>query len=169
MFNSAFQRTGAASVDYYPKPLHAEIDAVNDRVYRTLNNGVYRAGFAKSQDAYEDATRAIFDTLDWLEQRLARSRFLVAEQPTEADLRLFTTLVRFDCVYHGHFKCNIRRLIDFPSLFAYARDMYQLPGVAETVSFDHIKRHYYMSHPAIDPTRIVPLGPELDWNEPARR
>ena len=169
MFNAAFDRVGAKGGDYYPTALRAEIDAVNDRVYNTLNNGVYRAGFAKTQAAYDEAVTGIFETLDWLEQRLARSRFVVGDQPTEADVRLFTTLVRFDAVYHGHFKCNIRRLVDYPNLFAYARAVYQLPGVADTVSFDHIKRHYYLSHPAVDPTGIVPLGPDVDWNEPSRR
>ena len=169
MFNSAFARVGAADVDFYPSALRAEIDAVNERVYNTLNNGVYRAGFAKSQEAYEEAARGVFETLDWLEQRLARTRFVVGDTPTEADVRLFTTLVRFDAVYHGHFKCNVRRLVDYANLFAYARAIYQLPGVASTVSFEHIKRHYYTSHPAINPSRIVPVGPQIDWNEPTRR
>jgi putative glutathione S-transferase len=168
MFNSAFGAS-AAQDDYCPKALRAEIDAVNERIYGTLNNAVYRAGFAKSQQAYEEAALGVFDTLDWLEQRLASSRFVVGDAPTEADVRLFTTLVRFDAVYHGHFKCNVRRLVDYPNVFAYARHMYQLPGVAETVSFEHIKRHYYTSHPALNPSRIVPIGPKIDWNEPARR
>jgi putative glutathione S-transferase len=165
MFNAAFEQVGAKGADYYPAPLRAEIDSVNDRVYKTLNNGVYRAGFAKSQAAYDEAVREIFETLEWLEQRLACSQFIVGDEPTEADVRLFTTLVRFDAVYHGHFKCNIRRLVDYPKLFAYARAVYQLPGVADTVSFEHIKRHYYLSHPALDPTGIVPMGPEVDWNQ----
>lgn len=169
MLNSAFAGVGAADVDYYPSALRAEIDAVNERVYGTLNNGVYRAGFAESQAAYEEAVVGVFDTLDWLEERLAHSRFVVGDAPTEADVRLFTTLVRFDAVYHGHFMCNVRRLVDYPRLFAYARLVYQLPGVAETVSFEHIKRHYYTSHPSIHPSRIVPLGPKQDWNEPVRR
>jgi putative glutathione S-transferase len=169
MFNSAFSKVGASDTDYYPEARRAEIDAVNDRVYTTLNNGVYRAGFARSQEAYEQAAAGVFETLDWLEERLARARFLVGDQPTEADVRLFTTLVRFDAVYHGHFKCNIRRLVDYPNLFGYARDLYQMPGVAETVDFDHIKHHYYMSHPNINPSRIVPLGPQVDWREPPRR
>jgi putative glutathione S-transferase len=169
MFNSAFESLGASPIDYYPEPLRAEIDLVNDRVYNTLNNGVYRAGFAKRQDAYEKAVLELFATLDWLEQRLARSRFLVGDQPTEADVRLFTTLVRFDAVYHGHFKCNIRRLVDYPNLFAYARELFQMPGVADTVNFEHIKGHYYTSHPTINPTRIVPLGPAVNWNESANR
>ncbi len=167
MFNSAFDRVGAAEGDYYPKALREEIDAVNDRVYHTLNNGVYKAGFAKNQEAYEAAVVPVFETLDWLEARLASSRFIVGNHPTEADVRLFTTLIRFDAAYHGHFKCNLRRLVDYPNLFAYTRDLYQWPGVADTVSFTHIKRHYYMSHPGLDPTQIVPLGPAIDWNAAA--
>jgi putative glutathione S-transferase len=166
MLNSAFDGIGAAAFDYYPAALRDEIDAVNERVYETLNNGVYRAGFAKSQDAYEASVVPLFDTLDWLEARLSRSRFLVGDQPTEADVRLFTTLVRFDSVYHGHFKCNLRRLIDYPNLWGYARQLYQWPGVAATVDFDHIKRHYYQSHASINPSKIVPLGPLLDWSAP---
>lgn len=169
MFNSAFASLGAEPTDYYPERLRPEIDAINDRVYTTLNNGVYRAGFAKNQEAYENAVRPLFETLDWLEARLARSRFLAGDQPTEADIRLFTTLVRFDAVYNGHFKCNLRRLVDYPNLFAYARDLYQWPKVADTVNFTHIKRHYYMSHPGVNPTRIVPLGPLVDWNAPPKR
>lgn len=169
MLNSAFDAVGAAPGDYYEEALRREIDAVNERVYVTLNNGVYRAGFAKTQEAYEAAVKLVFETLDWLEARLAGSRFLVGSQPTEADIRLFTTLVRFDSVYHGHFKCNLRRLVDYPTLWAYTRDLYQWPKVADTVDFLHIKRHYYMSHERINPTRIVPLGPLLDWLEPAQR
>jgi len=169
MFNSAFDRIGATPGDYYPERLRGEIDAINQRVYETVNDGVYRSGFAKTQEAYEAAVVPLFETLDWLEQKLARSRFLVGNEPTEADVRLFTTLVRFDSVYHGHFKCNLRRLVDYPNLWAYTRDLYQWPGVAATVDFGHIKRHYYVSHTSLNPRQIVPLGPVLDWNEPPRR
>ncbi|HEU4326545.1 MAG TPA: glutathione S-transferase family protein [Roseiflexaceae bacterium] len=164
---SAFHKPGAP--DLYPQALRAEIDAVNALVYEDVNNGVYKAGFAATQAAYEAAVTALFDRLDWLEARLAGQRFLVGGQLTEADIRLFTTLVRFDSVYHGHFKCNLRRLVDYPSLWAYARDLYQRPGFGETVDFDHIKRHYYMTHEQLNPTRIVPLGPILDWNAPHGR
>ncbi|HEX5691084.1 MAG TPA: glutathione S-transferase C-terminal domain-containing protein, partial [Roseiflexaceae bacterium] len=143
--------------------------AVNALVYEDVNNGVYKAGFAITQAAYEAAFDALFARLDWLEQRLARQRFLVGNQVTEADIRLFTTLVRFDAVYFGHFKCNLRRLIDFPNLWGYARELYQRPGFGETVNFDHIKRHYYMTHDQINPTRIVPKGPHIDWNTPHDR
>jgi putative glutathione S-transferase len=169
MFGSAFDAVGAKPGDFYPRPLRAEIDAVNQRVYETLNNGVYKCGFATTQAAYEDAVRPVFDTLDWLEDRLSRSRFLCGDALTEADIRLFTTLVRFDCVYHGHFKCNLRRIVDYRNLWAYTRDIYQLPGIAGTVDIDHIKRHYYMSHRRINPTGIVPAGPVIDFEEPADR
>ena len=169
MLGSAFDHAGAAPGDYYPKPLRAEIDEINQRVYDTLNNGVYKAGFATTQAAYEAAVVPLFETLDWLEERLSRNRFLCGDTLTEADIRLFTTLVRFDCVYHGHFKCNIRRIADYRHLWAYTRDFYQLPGIAETVDFGHIKRHYYMSHRRINPTGIVPAGPELDFEAPAGR
>ena len=169
MLGSAFDHAGAAPGDYYPKPLRAEIDEINQRVYDTLNNGVYKAGFATTQAAYEAAVVPLFETLDWLEERLSRNRFLCGDTLTEADIRLFTTLVRFDCVYHGHFKCNIRRIADYRQLWAYTRDFYQLPGIAETVDFGHIKRHYYMSHRRINPTGIVPAGPELDFEAPAGR
>lgn len=162
-----FQRPDAP--DLYPEGLRAEIDAVNAVVYKDVNNGVYKAGFAVSQPAYEAAVMALFQRLDWLEDRLARQRYLVGDQLTEADIRLFPTLLRFDAVYHGHFKCNLRRLVDYPNLWGYARDIYQLPGVAETVNFDHIKRHYYMTHDQINPSRIVPLGPMMDWNAPHQR
>jgi putative glutathione S-transferase len=164
MFNAAFDAVDARPGDYYPKDLRAEIDAVNARVYATLNNGVYKCGFATTQKAYEDAVLPLFDTLDWLEERLGQSRFLVGNSLTEADIRLFTTLVRFDAVYYGHFKCNIRRLVDYANLWAYTRDIYQLPGVAATVNLLHIKRHYYMSHKRINPTGIVPVGPALDFD-----
>jgi putative glutathione S-transferase len=166
MLNSAFDGIGARPGDYYPEPLRAEIDAINARVYDTVNNGVYKAGFATSQEAYEAAIGPLFATLDWLEARLAKQRFLLGAEPTEADWRLFTTLIRFDPVYVGHFKCNIRRLVDYRNLFAYTRDLYQWPGVRETVNFTHIKRHYYMSHTTINPTGIVPLGPAIDFDAP---
>ena len=169
MFGSAFDQVGAAPGDYYPRPLRSEIDAVNQRVYDTLNNGVYKAGFATTQTASEAAVGPLFDTLDWLEDRLSRSRFLCGDALTEADIRLFTTLVRFDAVYYGHFKCNIRRIVDYRHLWAYARDIYQMPGIAETVDFGHIKRHYYMSHRRINPSSIVPVGPALNFDLPAER
>ena len=169
MFGRAFDGAGAKPGDYYPKPLREEIDAVNQRVYDTVNNGVYKCGFATTQGAYEEAIGPLFDTLDWLEDRLGKSRFLCGDALTEADIRLFTTVVRFDAVYHGHFKCNIRRIVDYRNLWAYTRDIYQLPGIAATVDFRHIKRHYYMSHVRINPTGIVPTGPELDFDVPADR
>ena len=163
----AYQRSGAP--DLYPELLHTEIDAINALVYEDVNNGVYKAGFAATQAAYEEAVDALFARLDWLETRLAEQRFLVGEQLTEADIRLFTTLVRFDAVYYGHFKCNLRRLVDYPNLWGYARDLYQRPGFGDTVNFDHIKRHYYMTHDKLNPTRIVPKGPIIDWNTPHDR
>jgi glutathionyl-hydroquinone reductase len=154
----------------YPDALRPEIDSVNDRVYETVNNGVYRTGFAGSQEAYEEGFVALFESLAWLDERLACSRYLVGDQITLADWRLFTTLVRFDAVYHTHFKCNGHRLIEYPSLWPYARELYQVPGVAETVRFDEIKRHYYTTHPMLNPTRIVALGPlDMDWEEPHGR
>ncbi len=155
--------------DLYPTAYRDEIDSVNDRVYRTVNNGVYRAGFASRQDAYEEAFAELFASLDWLEQRLGDHRYLVGPHLTEADIRLFVTLVRFDAVYVGHFKCNQRRIADYPALSGYLRDLYAHAGVAETVNFDHIKRHYYMTHPSINPTRIVPVGPELLLDAPHGR
>ncbi len=169
IFNAAFDATGAARGDYYPPPLREEIDAVNARVYAEVNNGVYRAGFARTQDAYDEAVTTLFAALDWLEGRLSRQPFLCGEQVTEADWRLFTTLIRFDSVYHGHFKCNLRRIIDYPALWDFTRSLYQVPGVAATVAFGHIKRHYYMSHPWVNPTRIVPAGPALDLTAPGSR
>jgi len=163
----AFHRPGAP--DLYPEPLRAEIDEVNAVIYREVNNGVYRAGFAVSQEAYESAVDTLFARLDWLEARLATRRFLLGDAITESDIRLFTTLVRFDSVYHGHFKCNLRRLVDYPILWGYARDLYQTPGFGDTVDFDHIKRHYYQTHERINPTRIVPKGPLVDWAEPHGR
>jgi len=169
MLNSAFGRFTNATTDYYPVPLREDIDRVNARVYDTVNNGVYRAGFATSQQAYEEAFRALFATLDDIEHRLSHQRYVAGASITEADWRLFTTLVRFDAVYHGHFKCNLRRIGDYPNLSNYLRELYQVPGVAETVSLDHIKRHYYGSQRRINPTGIVPLGPELDFTAPHDR
>ncbi|WP_020177840.1 glutathione S-transferase C-terminal domain-containing protein [Methylopila sp. M107] len=162
MLNAAFDGLTGNSVDLYPEPLRDEIDALNARVYERVNNGVYRAGFATSQAAYEEAYLALFDELDWLDAQLGRRRFLTGARITEADVRLFTTLIRFDAVYVGHFKCNGRRIADYPNLSGYLRDLYQRPAFRETVNFAHINTHYYWSHPTINPTRIVPLGPELD-------
>jgi glutathionyl-hydroquinone reductase len=159
MLNSAFDGLGATPGDYYPPALRGTIDTLNARIYETVNNGVYRAGFATSQEAYDEAVGALFETLDWLELRLADGPWLCGDIPTEADWRLFTTLVRFDAVYHGHFKCNLRRLRDYPRLHAYVVRLYQWPGIAETVHFDHIKGHYYGSHRGINPSGIVPRGP----------
>ena len=169
MFNSAFDAWGDAGLDFYPANLRDEIDAINEVVYRKVNNGVYRAGFATSQEAYEEAFDELFATLDDLDARLARRRYLLGDRLTEADWRLFTTLLRFDPVYHGHFKCNRRRLADYPNLWAYTRELYQVPGVAETVNFHHIKHHYYVSHRTINPTGIVPKGPDIDFTEPHGR
>ncbi len=163
MFSSAFDAFGAAPGDFYPHALRREIDEVNARVYDTVNNGVYKAGFATTQQAYEAAVGPLFKTLDWLEARLAGSRWLVGDTVTEADIRLFTTLVRFDAVYHGHFKCNLRRIVDYPRLFRFVCAVYQLPGVADTVEMSHIKQHYYGSHRTINPTGIVPVGPMQDF------
>lgn len=169
MMNSAFDDVGASERDYYPEPLRDEIDSVNERVYETVNNGVYKAGFATTQDAYEEAAGALFETLDWLDARLSQRRYLMGDHPTEADWRLFTTLLRFDAVYYSHFKCNVRRLVDYANLWPYARDLYQQDGVAETVHMDHIKGHYYTSQPQVDPTGIVPIGPDIDFSAPQRR
>jgi len=161
MLNAAFDGVGAKPGDYYPHALRAEIDALNERIYGTVNNGVYKAGFATTQDAYEEAVKPLFETLDWLEERLGSSRYLTGDSLTEADWRLFTTLIRFDPVYVGHFKCNIRRIADYPWLSAYLRALYHVEGVAETVNFTHIKGHYYESHRTINPTGIVPVGPDM--------
>ena len=171
MFNSAFDALPGidASLDFYPAPLRAEIDAVNERVYRTVNNGVYRSGFATAQAPYDEAVRELFDSLDWLEARLASRRYLMGGRLTEADWRLFTTLLRFDPVYHTHFKCNLRRLIDYPNLWNYTRDLYQVPGVARTVRMDHIKKHYWGSHRTINPSGLVPIGPAIDYSAPHDR
>ena len=168
MMNSAFDRVGASPGDFYPVELREEIDAFNARIYATVNNGVYKAGFATTQEAYEEAVRPLFATFDRLEDRLATNRYLCGDRLTEADWRLFTTLVRFDAVYVGHFKCNLRRIVDYPNLWDYTRELYQHPGVAATIDFTHIKRHYYQSHTSINPTRIVPVGPELDFLASAR-
>jgi glutathionyl-hydroquinone reductase len=169
MFNSAFDGVGAADGDYYPDDKKAEIDDINERVYHTVNNGVYKAGFATAQDAYEEAVFPLFESLDWLDEKLGKSRFLTGDTPTEADWRLWTTLYRFDLVYHGHFKCNIRRLVDYPNLWPYARDLYQWPGIAETVNPMHAQRHYYESHDMVNPTRVVPAGPDINWEKPHGR
>jgi glutathionyl-hydroquinone reductase len=169
MLNAAFDALTPVKTDYYPAELRGEIDQVNALVYDSINNGVYRAGFATTQAAYEEAFLALFAALERIEQRLSGQRYLVGPRITEADWRLFTTLVRFDAVYHGHFKCNLRRIKDYPNLQNYLLDLYQVPGVAETVSLDHIKRHYYASHRHINPTGIVPLGPELDFSAPHDR
>ncbi|MEM7136339.1 MAG: glutathione S-transferase family protein [Myxococcota bacterium] len=169
MFNSAFDHLGATPGDFYPEAHRAEIDEINERVYHTVNNGVYKSGFATSQEAYEDAFTKLFDTLDWIEERLGSHRYLLGDTITEADWRLFTTLLRFDPVYYGHFKANKQRLVDYPNLWAYTRELYQVPGVVETVHMDHIKGHYYGSHETINPTRIVPLGPTIDYEAPHGR
>jgi len=169
MLNHAFDGLTGSTLDLYPPALADEIDALNARIYDTVNNGVYKAGFATGQAPYEAAVRALFATLDMLEERLGRTRFLTGGRFTEADWRLFTTLVRFDAVYYGHFKCNLRHLWDYPNLWGYARDLYQTPGVAETVDLAQIKRHYYMSQRAVNPSQIVPLGPPLDFSTPHGR
>ncbi len=169
MFNDAFDGIGARPGDYYPAPLRAEIESVNTRVYETLNNGVYRCGFARTQEAYDAAIHPLFDTLDWLEARLGRQPFLCGERITEADWRLWTTLIRFDAVYHGHFKCNLRRIADYPALSDFTRSLYQVPGIAETTDLGHIRRHYYGSHRSVNPTGIVPAGPLLDLATPGTR
>jgi putative glutathione S-transferase len=169
MFNAAFDAFSDDRTDYYPADLRLEIDSVNELVYANVNNGVYRAGFATVQEAYEEAFREVFSTLDDLERRLSRHRYVAGARLTEADWRLFPTLVRFDAVYYGHFKCNLRRIVDYPELWNYVRDLYQVAGVAETVNLNHIKRHYYGSHHKINPTGIVPLGPELDFSAPHDR
>jgi len=169
MLNSAFDGVGAQPGDFYPESLREQIDTLNARTYDLLNNGVYKAGFATTQEAYEEAVTGVFEMLDELETRLADRRYLFGDRPVETDWGLFTTLVRFDAVYHGHFKCNVRRLVDYPNLRAYSRDLFQHPGIAETVHFDHIKNHYYRSHKTINPTGIVPIGPRLDFWAPHAR
>lgn len=169
MLNSAFDAWGDASLDFYPTDVRAEIDAVNDLVYPNINNGVYRSGFATTREAYEEAFDDLFSALDEIEHRLSRKRYLAGDRLTEADWRLFTTLIRFDAVYYSHFKCNLRRIADYPNLSNYTRELFQIPGVADTVNFRHIKAHYYASHESINPTRIVPKGPELDFSAPHDR
>jgi putative glutathione S-transferase len=169
MLNSAFEAFTNAHTDYYPAELRGEIDRINDLVYPTVNNGVYRAGFATSQDAYEEAARGIFATFDQVEERLSRQRYLAGKQITEADWRLFTTLVRFDTVYYSHFKCNLQRVADYPNLSNYLRDLYQVPGIADTVDLGQIKKHYYGSQRQVNPTGIVPIGPLLDFAAPHDR
>ena len=165
----AFNTFTDVSTDYYPKALQSEIDEINQLVYDNVNNGVYRCGFAKTQHAYEKAFDKLFSTLDMLEQRLSQQRYLVGNTITEADWRLFPTLLRFDPVYVGHFKCNLRCIADYPNLSNYLRDLYQQPGIAQTFNLTHVKRHYYWSHESINPTRIVPKGPEFDYMAPHNR
>ncbi|MGO4914297.1 glutathione S-transferase family protein [Pseudogemmobacter sp. W21_MBD1_M6] len=169
MFNSAFDELTGNTDDYWPEDLRDAIEPVNSRIYSTVNNGVYKAGFATTQGAYDEAVIALFDSLDWLEQRLSTRRYLLGDRITEADWRLFTTLARFDSVYHLHFKCNRRRIIDYPNLWAYTRELFQWQGVAETVNLDHIVRHYHYSHDTINPNRIIPINPILDWDAPHNR
>lgn len=169
MFNSAFDGVGAKPGDFYPEAHRGEIDAINERVYTTLNNGVYKSGFATTQEAYEAAVYPLFETLDWLEARLAERRYLTGVNFSEADIRLFTTLIRFDAVYVGHFKTNLRRLVDYPNLWAYTREIYQNPLIRPTVDFAHIKKHYFVSHGSINPAGIVPAGPIVNYDEPHGR
>jgi len=169
MFNSAFNSWGNAELDLYPVPLQKEIDAINAVIYEQINNGVYRVGFATSQSAYETAFDQLFNTLEEVELRLSRQRYLVGHHITEADWRLFPTLVRFDAVYYSHFKCNLKRLMDYPNLWDYTLQLYQVPGVAETVRMDHIKCHYYGSHPSLNPTGIIPKGPQINFDQPHQR
>ncbi|WP_227268264.1 glutathione S-transferase family protein [Roseobacter weihaiensis] len=169
MFNNAFDELTGNTDDYWPAPLREAIAPINDRIYDTLNNGVYKAGFATTQTAYDAAIGPLFDTLDCLETRLAQNRYLIGDPLTEADWRLFTTLVRFDPVYHLHFKCNRKRIIDYPNIWAYTRALFQQEGIAETVNFDHIVRHYHYSHDSINPQRIIPTNPQLDFNAPHGR
>lgn len=163
MFNGEFDDLTHELTDYYPEALSAEIEEINARIYETVNNGVYRAGFATTQQAYERAVRKLFESLDWLEERLLQRRYLLGEVVTEADWRLFPTLVRFDAVYFGHFKCNLRHVYEYPALWGYTREIYQMPGIAATVAIDEYKAHYYGSHRHLNPTGIIPLGPKLDF------
>ena len=169
MFNTAFDGITGNDLDFYPEPLRPEIDRINARVYDDLNNGVYKAGFATSQSAYEEAAYAVFNALDWIEGILAERRYLAGDRITEADWRLFTTLARFDLVYHTHFKCNRARIVDYPNLWGYTRELYQVPGVARTVNFDHIVEHYHYSHDTVNPHRIIPINPIIDWDAPHGR
>jgi putative glutathione S-transferase len=167
--NTEFDEIGVPGLDFYPEELREEIDEINERVYHNVNNGVYKCGFATTQEAYEEAFDALFGTLDWLEQRLETRRWLCGERVTEADWRLLPTLLRFDPVYFGHFKCNHRRIADYPELSDYTRALYQTPGIADTFNLDHVKTHYYGSHKTVNPSLIVPKGPALEWNKPTRR
>ncbi|MEL6957834.1 MAG: glutathione S-transferase family protein [Pseudomonadota bacterium] len=169
MFNSAFDGITGNTDDYWPEEMRDEIEEVNARIYDTVNNGVYKSGFATSQEAYEAAVYPLFDSLDWLEERLSTRRYLMGDRLTEADWRLWTTLVRFDAVYHLHFKCNRKRIVDYPNLWAYTRELYQVPGVAKTVNMAHIVRHYHYSHESINPHRIIPINPVLDFEAPHGR
>ena len=169
MLNSTFDDFTDSNLDLYPVELRSEIDEINDLIYSNVNDGVYRSGFAKTQNAYEAAVHKLFKTLDLLESRLSEHRYLTGNRLTEADWRLFPTLIRFDAVYHGHFKCNLKRIIDYPNLYGYMCDLYHHDGIAETVDFDHIKRHYYMTHPEINPTKIVPVGPNFKFDAPHNR
>ncbi len=169
MFNSAFDAITGNTDDYWPAELRDEIEAVNKRIYSTLNNGVYKCGFARSQAAYDDAVGTLFGTMDWLEDRLSKSRYLMGDRITEADWRLFVTLLRFDSVYHLHFKCNRNRVVDFPNLWGHTRELYQWQDVAGTVNMDHIVRHYHYSHESINPNRIIPINPVINWWEPHHR
>ena len=169
MFNAEFNRFTISTLDLYPAALRADIDEMNTFLYEQVNNGVYKAGFATSQRGYEQAARSLFAALDQLDTRLSQRRYLFGPQFLESDWRLFVTLIRFDAVYHGHFKCNVRRIIDYPNLSGYLRDLYQVPGIADTVNLDHIKRHYYVTHDDINPTQIVPIGPQLDLESPHGR
>jgi len=169
MMNAAFDGITGNTDDYWPAELRDQIEEVNARIYTTLNNGVYKSGFATTQAAYDQAVTELFETLDWLEDRLSRSRFLMGDRLTEADWRLFVTLIRFDPVYHLHFKCNRNRIVDYPNLWGYTRELYQWPGIRDTVSFDHIVRHYHYSHETINPHRIIPINPVLDHDAPHGR
>jgi putative glutathione S-transferase len=169
MLNTEFDAFTDVKTDYYPQALQSEIDEVNERIYHDINNGVYKSGFAVTQEAYNDAVTSLFTALDWVEERLSTRRYLCGDVLTEADWRLFTTLVRFDPVYVGHFKCNLKRIVDYPNLWGYTRELYQMPGIKETVDMMHIKNHYYQSHDGINPTGIVPKGPVIDFDEPHDR
>jgi len=169
MFNSAFDGITGNHTDYWPVEIRDDIETVNQRIYDTLNNGVYKAGFATTQSAYDQAITPLFETLDWLDAHLSSHRYLMGDRLTEADWRLFTTLIRFDAVYHLHFKCNRKRIVDYPNLWAYTRELFQMPGVAETVNMPHIVRHYHYSHDSINPHRIIPTNPELDFFAPHHR
>ena len=169
MFNSAFNELTGNTLDFYPAELRSEIDAINERIYHDINNGVYKSGFASSQTAYDNAVTTLFGSLDWVEDRLSTSRYLTGDRITEADWRLLTTLLRFDLVYHLHFKCNRKRIIDYQNLWAYTRELFQTPGVAEATNFEHIVRHYHYSHESINPHRIIPINPIIDFWEPHGR